>query len=274
MTNADSPAAGAEAGGPNADARFVEYYAQASLSPKTAERFANVKRKILALRARLGFATENLSVADIGCGAGTQSMLWAVDGHRVRGLDISAPLVTLGQRRAAEQGVAVELSVGSATMLPYPDESFDVVLLPELLEHLPQWQPCLDEAARVLRPGGVLYLSTTSVLCPLQQEFSLPLYSWYPRWLKTRCEKLAVTTHKDWVKHTSFPAVHWFSFYQLRDYLSRYGVACYDRFDMIDEPNSAVLRMGLAHVQRVPLLRWFGHVLTPYTAIFGVRRER
>jgi 2-polyprenyl-3-methyl-5-hydroxy-6-metoxy-1,4-benzoquinol methylase len=53
----------------------------------------------------------------------------------------------------------------------------DVCLLPELLEHVADWQSCLNEAARVLRPGGLLYLSTTNVLCPRQQEFNLPLYS-------------------------------------------------------------------------------------------------
>jgi 2-polyprenyl-6-hydroxyphenyl methylase/3-demethylubiquinone-9 3-methyltransferase len=259
-------------GGPNADSRFVDYYANASLSPATEQRFRSVKGKVLGLRTRLGVSAEKLSVADIGCGAGAQSLLWAADGHSVSGIDISAPLVALGAKRAAEQGLAARLSVGSAAALPFPDESFDVVLLPELLEHLPEWQPCLDEATRVLRRNGVLFLSTTNVLCPSQQEFALPFYSWYPAPLKRRCERLAVTTHKQWVQYASFPAVHWFSFRQLRAYLSRRGLVCYDRFDMIDPPAGGLQRLVLGLVRGVSPLRFLGHMATPYTIVFGVKR--
>ena len=70
----------------------------------------------------------------------------------------------------------------------------DVCLLPELLEHVADWQSCLKEAPRVLRSGGLLYLSTTNVLRPRQEEFNLPLYSWYPGPLKRYCERLAMTT--------------------------------------------------------------------------------
>jgi 2-polyprenyl-3-methyl-5-hydroxy-6-metoxy-1,4-benzoquinol methylase len=40
------------------------------------------------------------SVADIGCGAGTQSIMWAQKGHEVHGLDINAQLVELAAKRA------------------------------------------------------------------------------------------------------------------------------------------------------------------------------
>ena len=262
---------GDEPKGPNADLAFVDYYSAASLSGKTLQRFFEVQRKILALRTRLGLATSALKVADIGCGAGTQAINWAAAGHEVCAIDISQPLVKLGQQRAAEAGVLVSFSVGSASELPYPDASFDIVLLPELLEHVPEWQPCLKEAARVLRPGGMLYISTTNVLCPRQNEFSLPLYSWYPRWLKKQCERMAVTTHKHWVEHASFPAVHWFSFYQLRAFLADRGIDCLDRFDLVEVDSSPLKRGVIAAIRNVPTLRFIAHVATPSTVVLGIK---
>ncbi len=62
-----------------------------------------------------------------------------------------------------------------------------------------------------MRPGGVLYLTTTSCLCPSQMEFRLPLYSWYPGFLKRRYERLAKTTRPELANFAIYPAVHWFS---------------------------------------------------------------
>src|SRR5205807_1840429 len=152
-------------------------------------------------------------------------------GHKVRALDVNEPLIDLARRRAQGQGLDIAFEVGSATALPWAPASMDVCLLPELLEHVADWQACLREASRILRPGGLLYISTTNVLCPLQEEFNLPAYSWYPTSLKRHCERLAVTTRQSLANHAKYPAVNWFSFYSLRDWLTALDFKCYDRFD-------------------------------------------
>ena len=119
----------------------------------------------------------------------------------------------------------------------------------ELLEHLVEWEPCVNEVLRVLRPGGVLYMSTTNSLCPMQEEFTLPAYSWYPRSLKKHCERLALTTHRHWVQYASLPAVHWFTFYQLRDYLYARGVIARDRFDIMHTDGSKLRRAVVSAIR-------------------------
>jgi 2-polyprenyl-3-methyl-5-hydroxy-6-metoxy-1,4-benzoquinol methylase len=257
--------------GLNADPRFVGYYAAQSESAATRQRFEGVRRVTLGTRAALGLPTTALDVVDVGCGAGTQTLMWAADGHRAQGIDISAPLIDLARQRAQDGALEARFHVGSATALDLPDASVDVVLVSELLEHLPQWQPCVDEALRVLRPGGVIYLSTTNWLCPKQQEFTLPGYSWYPGALKRRCERLAVTTQRQWVQYASFPAVHWFSFYQLRRYLAARGFGARDRFDVMDAGESRRKALVVAAIRRLGALRFVGHVLTPYTVLVGYR---
>lgn len=258
--------------GPNADQRFVDYYAQQSQSQTTLSRFASIKDSILALRAKLGATSQGLRVVDVGCGPGSQSLLWAEAGHHVSGLDISDPLIQVARQRATEQACSVDFTVGSATNLPFADNTFDVALSAELLEHIPDWQPCIDEVVRVLRPGGVAYFCTSNRLCPVQQEFDLPLYSWYPQSIKRRCEKLAVTTHGQWVQFTSFPAVNWFSFYELQRYLDERGVTGLDRFDLLSQDGSRLRRTVVAALKASRPLRFLGQVCTPYTVIFGVKR--
>lgn len=257
------------------DPNFLAYYEQASLSEATLQRFRTVRDKSLALLAARGREVTHLRVADIGCGAGTQSMLWAELGHTVSGLDVNAPLVELAQRRAAERGLAVDFRVGTATALPLQDSSVDVCLLPELLEHVADWELCLREAARSLATGGLLYVSTTNTLCPIQSEFNLPLYSWYPGIAKRYCERLAVTTRPSLANYAKYPAVNWFTFYGLRRFLAPLGFDCLDRFDMINlDSVRAPLRPLVGIARSLAPARFVGHVLTPGTALFAVKARQ
>ncbi|MDS4022217.1 MAG: class I SAM-dependent methyltransferase [Candidatus Competibacter sp.] len=258
----------------SSDPNFYRYYEQQSLSPATLERFATVRDKVLSLLGdRDNPSAKVLDVVDIGCGAGTQCRIWAERGHKVCGVDINEPLIELARRRAREAGLAIRFETGSATQLPFPDESMDVCLLPELLEHVEDWRSCLREAARVLKLGGVLYLSTTNVLCPKQEEFNLPLYSWYPSFLKRRYERLAMTTRPEFANFARYPAVHWFSFYGLSSFLAGYKIRSYDRFDMLNTYKMGVMpRFAVSIIRAIPPLRFLGHIFSTNTIIFGVKK--
>ena len=253
---------------------FYEYYAKESRSEHARERFRRIRDNILRVNPNRN-GRRSYDVADIGCGAGTQSLLWAELGHRVHGLDVNEPLLNLARSRAREAGYDVEFTTGSAVSLPWPDESMDVCLAIELLEHVADSQNCLKEFTRVLRPGGVLYLTTSNKLCPVQQEFNLPLYSWYPRPLKRYCERLAVTTHPQIANYAKYPAVNWFSFYSLRKELDRSVFDCMDRFDLIDTTGRGFVPKAIVTSMRsVSILRWLGHVASPGTALLAVKRAK
>lgn len=257
----------------SSDQNFVDYYEQQSASDATIQRFTLVRDKaIRLLSAQSGLGSLVLKVADIGCGAGTQSRLWAQLGHQVFGLDVNAPLIEVAKRRAREDGQEIAFDVGSATDLPYADSSMDVALLPELLEHVVNWQGCLNEAMRILKPGGLLFLSTTNWLCPIQQEYTLPMYSWYPGFMKRRYERLAVTTRPEIANHCTYPAVNWFSYYSLAAYLEKNGFRCMDRFDLLETEGQSVLRrVCVPMIRAIPPLRFLGHVLTPASIVFAVK---
>ena len=92
---------------------------------------------------------------EIGCGAGRNLRAFA---HyrpdlRLHGADISER--ALAEARAA--GGPIEYRLGDALALPYPDASFDIVVLFDLLEHVPDVGAAVAEVARVLRPGGVFH---------------------------------------------------------------------------------------------------------------------
>ncbi len=254
--------------------KFYDYYAQASQTPEAVNRFRAIRDTILRIGSWHGLPNGILEIADIGCGAGTQSLAWAELGHSVHGLDINQPLLELARQRAAAEVRRIDFRLGSSTQMPWQSGSMDVCVVLELLEHVADWQSCIRECARILRRNGILLLTTTNKLCPFQHEYNLPLYSWYPGRVKRHFERLAVTSRPDLVNYATYPAVNWFSFYSLRDALADYGFSCMDRFDIMDRQKKPLpVQLAMRLIQTLPTFRWLAHLVCEGTLVLAVKRE-
>ncbi len=268
MQDTDSSAPLDHSSAPN----FLAFYLSKGVAPASVEHFSRIRDKALALLRQQMPGRTSFKMLDVGCNPGAQARLWAELGHEVTGLDINEPLLEAARARAQVEGLNIDFKLGTATQLPFEDASMDVCILLELLEHVSDWQACLNEAVRVVKPGGLLYLSTTNVLCPKQQEFDLPIYSWYPGPLKRRFKKLSVTTRPELVNYARYPALHWFTFYGLRDYLASFNMSSLDRFDLIDTRSvGGVGKATVWAVRHIPPLRFVGHVMTDGTALMAIK---
>jgi ubiquinone/menaquinone biosynthesis C-methylase UbiE len=102
-------------------------------------------------------------VVDVGFGFGEQDMLWMdrFAPARITGLNVSASQVRIARARVRRRGMAerIDLRAGSATAMPLPDASCDVVTAVECAFHFNTREAFLHEAFRVLRPGGRLVLA-------------------------------------------------------------------------------------------------------------------
>lgn len=107
------------------------------------------------IRKNIGY---HANILDIGCGPGFFANQAALMGHKVTGIDISSTQLRVAQIRDSTK--AVRYVYGDAYAIPYPRETFDVVMAMDLLEHVSDPQKVLFEASRVLRPGGLLFFHT------------------------------------------------------------------------------------------------------------------
>ena len=100
---------------------------------------------------------------DVGFGFGDQDMYW-MDNYKPRqivGLNITPSQVKLARERVAERGLQdrIELREGSATEMPFEENSFDCVVGVECAFHFDTREKFFQEAMRVLKPGGRLVLA-------------------------------------------------------------------------------------------------------------------
>lgn len=102
-------------------------------------------------------------VLDMGCGGGRHAFEAYRRGADVVALDRNAKDIAevdamFASMRAAGEvpaGARAEAMVGDALALPFPDASFDRVIISEVLEHIPDDKGVLGELFRVLKPGGL-----------------------------------------------------------------------------------------------------------------------
>jgi ubiquinone/menaquinone biosynthesis C-methylase UbiE len=98
---------------------------------------------------------DGASVLEVAPGPGHHAIEMARLGRfHVTGLDISRTMVEIARENGSAAGVSVDFRQGDATVMPFPDDVFDLVVCQAAFKNFRQPISALDEMHRVLRPGG------------------------------------------------------------------------------------------------------------------------
>ena len=125
------------------------YLSEEELSPP-----AFINTRLEEITADFSSYRDNNRLLDIGCGAGNLLQAARKNGWNAQGLDVSAGAVQ------HVRSLGYEVFEGELQDAAFPAQHFDVVTAAELLEHLIDPRPLLQEVARILRPGGLFWTTT------------------------------------------------------------------------------------------------------------------
>lgn len=117
---------------------------------------------LLASLEQQGWVFEGSVVLDVGCGTGALASALADKGARILGIEPSRSWASAAHRRVAQKKETYgQIICGSGGRLPFAANSVDYVMSLQVLEHVPMAlaRNILHEIARVLRPGGRVYLA-------------------------------------------------------------------------------------------------------------------
>jgi 2-polyprenyl-3-methyl-5-hydroxy-6-metoxy-1,4-benzoquinol methylase len=133
------------------DAQPAAVVAERELPAFPLEYFGSFQNVLVEKKIRSGWR-----VLEIGCSAGYYSRRLVARGARVFGMDLNTPLVAEAAR-ACSTG---NFCSAEASRLPFVSATFDAVVMLEVIEHVGEEPPVIEEIRRVLKPGGKLFLST------------------------------------------------------------------------------------------------------------------
>jgi ubiquinone/menaquinone biosynthesis C-methylase UbiE len=142
-------------------------YYKTLYGPPSPQRDANEQHRLRHTESLFRFAgvtPAGKEILDVGSGFGVTLLVLACMGaRRAAGVDVvgyQCDYVNAWRERlSGELADRIDARQGDAAALPFADNSFDVLLATEALQHFLDYHPFLGEAWRVLRPGGVLIIS-------------------------------------------------------------------------------------------------------------------
>jgi 2-polyprenyl-6-hydroxyphenyl methylase/3-demethylubiquinone-9 3-methyltransferase len=116
--------------------------------------------------ARLGYVAarttlRDAAMLDVGCGAGLLSEALAQAGAKVTAIDLAPNLLKVARLHGLESGIKLDYRESSVEALAAEmPASFDAITCMEMLEHVPEPASVIEACAKLLKPGGRLFLST------------------------------------------------------------------------------------------------------------------
>ncbi len=205
-----------------------------------------------------------LRILDLGCGAGGVCVSLANRNNRVVGLDLDKKLINLTKINVSDSedyfppngGVSEILSSG--TNLPFEDETFDLVICNDVIEHLDEQEELIREIYRVLKIGGYLYLTTPNKRYPIESHTGIFGITLLPKPLADVFIRMSGLG-------TSFPVklVSYESLIRLILLVKFQSVINSKKWDKYS-PNSRLIRA----IRKVRVLEWIFNLFTPlYTVL-------
>ena len=123
---------------------------------------------------------QELDVLDVGCGFGATSLALAEQCRSVVGIDPWPKLISEAKADAEEQGL-LNVAFEQADIANWVSPNrFDLIVLDNVLEHLPEQHKSLNNIISSLKPGGVCYVLVPNRLWPIEVHYKLPFLSWLP----------------------------------------------------------------------------------------------
>lgn len=138
------------------DSEVARFRSQSSYANREDYTQFSRRRVVASMLEEIEFAT----ILDLGCGSGGYlPVIEEFDCHYY-GFDVSEKMLQSAAEKAAEIGVTEQVSLinGDAQRLPFPPNSFDAILSVGLIEYFEDPSDIIEEAARVLKPGGKFLL--------------------------------------------------------------------------------------------------------------------
>lgn len=138
------------------------------------------KQILATIASDLAKPVDELDVLDIGCGYGHTALALAKKVRGIVGIEPCREPVVEAQRLQRQENASNVIFLHHMIDDYQPDKRFDLIILDNVLEHLPDQEAALTRLEEWLKLGGVLYLVVPNKWWPVEVHYYLPFLGWLP----------------------------------------------------------------------------------------------
>lgn len=149
--------------------KWADWYL--NVAPLKGERTIKILKKYKGSKARL---------LDCGCGIGLSLYYLSQYFKNSFGVETDIKSFEIARNQFRKLKCDAKLKLYDGKKLPFPDNSFDIVTSMEVWEHARDTSLMLSEIRRVLKPDGILHITTANKFWPLEPHYKLPFLSYLP----------------------------------------------------------------------------------------------
>ena len=206
---------------------------------------APLKGKRVA-KVLLNYKNANSKLLDLGCGTGLTLAFLAQVFPNSTGCDVGAKEVVATKTILKDHGLKIPLIKYNGKKLPFADSFFDIVTFIEVIEHVDNPDMVLKEIERVLKPDGVLHITTANKWWPIEPHFKLPFLSYLPK--KMADWYVSVFKRGSSYQNIKLPSYSQFfkmvnKHFEVKD-ITLEVIADYEKFGLAKERGQAIALLG------------------------------
>lgn len=169
------------------------YHPYVDYNPKWADWYLNVaslkgERTVKILKK---YKDNNARLLDCGCGIGLSLYYLSQYFKNSIGVETDRESFETAKKQFEKLKCKTKIKLYDGEKLPFPDNHFDIVTSMEVWEHAQNPQLMLREIRRVLKPDGILHITTANKLWPIEPHYKLPFLSYLPYFLADPYVKLS-----------------------------------------------------------------------------------
>lgn len=200
---------------------------------------------------------------DLGCGNGwfCYELAELSPGTRFYGIDISTFRIDMFKRHIEESGSQDRMEAASANgeNLPFPDNSFDLVVMREVLEHLQEPAKTFLEIHRILIPGGYLLITTPTKLMTEFWKFMAIIPAFVKRLLKKEpLLKKTMTVYDSPLSHAYFKKIIKDSGFEIEEWKRVIFLPHESYLQFIPQRLLRIMVKAAILIKKIPILHFLG----------------
>jgi len=170
--------------------------------PEPVSRASQADKIKSILKDHLEENLEGKRILEIGCGAGEISFNLSKFSAFVWGVEIDKLAL---YKESFPESCNLALTLSDGRQLPFAGDSFDVIILPQVYEHIKEQKALSSEMFRVLKPRGICFFSGPNRWRLIEPHYFLPFLSWLPQ----VCADVYLKLTKRGTKFDVFPLSYW-----------------------------------------------------------------